>query len=108
VTESSGVVRIRTAQVNGIWDTNLSGPDAQVQLLPGLYDELGRYPFHNPTEGGLSMSGEGRGCNELAGAFAVDAITYDGQGLLSVEARFVQRCEVTGPPLYGAFRWSRP
>ena len=23
-------------------------------------------------------------------------------------ARFVQRCEVTGPPLFGAVRWERP
>ena len=62
----------------------VSGPDAQTQLQPGLYDDLGRYPFHNPVEGGLSMSGEGRGCNELAGAFAVDSIAYDAQGLAVV------------------------
>ena len=54
------------------------------------------------------MSGEGRGCNRLAGAVAVDAVAYDAQGLRSFEVRFVQRCEVTNPPLYGAMRWTRP
>ena len=63
--ESSGVVRLRVTQVP--WDVFVTGPDAQTQLLPGLYEDLGRYPFHNPTEGGLSMYGEGRGCNELDG-----------------------------------------
>jgi len=30
------------------------------------------------------------------------------EGLVSFEVRFVQRCEVTNPPLYGAMRWTRP
>jgi len=104
--ESSGVVRLRVTQIP--WDVFATGPDAQTQLLPGLYDELGRHPFHNPTEGGLSMYGDGRGCNELEGAFAVDEIGYDAQGIVSFSIRFVQRCEITGPPLYGAMRWTRP
>ena len=107
-TESSGVIDLHVDEGLGPWDVNVSGPDAQTQLLAGLYEDLGRYPFHNPTEGGLSMFGEGRGCNTLAGAFAVDAIDYDHAGLVSFSIRFVQRCEVTGPPLYGAMRWTRP
>jgi hypothetical protein len=106
--DTNGVVRLRVDRGTSDWDVRLSGPDAQVQLQPGLYEDLGRYPFHNPVEGGLSMSGEGRGCNELAGAFAVDSIAYDAQGLVSFEVRFVQRCEATNPPLYGAMRWTRP
>ena len=72
-TESSGVIDLHVDEGQGPWDVNVSGPDAQTQLLAGLYEDLGRYPFHNPTEGGLSMFGEGRGCNTLAGAFAVDS-----------------------------------
>ncbi len=106
--DTSGVVRLRVTRGTSDWDVRVSGPDAQVQLQPGLYEDLGRYPFHNPVEGGLSMSGEGRGCNRLDGAFAVDAIAYDAGGLASFEVRFVQRCEVTNPPLYGAMRWTRP
>lgn len=90
------------------WSATFSGPDAMAQLEVGLYDELGRYPFHNPVEGGLSFTGEGRGCNELAGAFAVDEISWSGTELASVSIRFVQRCEETGPPLYGAYRWTAP
>lgn len=90
------------------WSATFVGRYTQALLEPGLYDDLQRYPFHNPAEGGLSFSGEGRGCNRLAGAFAVDSITWDGVDLAAVEIRFVQRCEVTGPPLYGALRWQRP
>lgn len=54
------------------------------------------------------MSGERRGCNTLKATFAVDEVTYAGGQLQSVSIRFVQRCEVTGPPLYGALRWIRP
>src|SRR4029079_19576506 len=81
--ESSGVVHLSVSESLGTWTVDATGPDAQTRLLPGLYDHLGRYPFHNPTEGGLSMSGEGRGCNRLAGAFAVDAFAYNAQGLVS-------------------------
>ena len=49
----------------------------------------------------------GRGCNELLGTFAVDAISYDGTASSVRVVRFVQRCELTGPPLYGALRWER-
>jgi hypothetical protein len=106
--ESSGEVHLRVDEGLGPWDIYVTGPDAQTQLLPGLYEDLGRWPFHNPTEGGLSQFGEGRGCNTVAGAFAVDAIAYDQTGLQSFSIRYVQRCEVTGPPLYGAMRWTRP
>ena len=92
----------------GGWSADFKGQDQQPRLTTGLYDNVRRYPFHNPTKGGLDFSGMGRGCNELLATFAVDAISYDGTGQLqSVSIRFVQRCELTGPPLYGALRWER-
>jgi hypothetical protein len=90
------------------WTLDLSGRYNQSSLTRGLYDDVRRYPFNNPATGGLDLSGDGRGCNELAGSFAVDEISWDPAGLASISARFVQRCELTGPPLYGAIRWSRP
>jgi hypothetical protein len=35
-----------------------------------------RYPFHNPVLGGLSWSGDGRGCNESSGWFVVGNYLY--------------------------------
>jgi hypothetical protein len=93
----------------GGWSADFKGQDQQPRLTVGLYENVRRYPFHNPTKGGLDFSGMGRGCNQLLGTFAVDAISYDATGQLqSVSIRFVQRCELTGPPLYGAMHWERP
>jgi hypothetical protein len=109
VTESSGHVRARTIQGNfdNWWDLDVSGPDAQYQLVRGLYADVQRYPFHNPVEGGLDFSGDGRGCNELDATFAVDEVSYDAEGLRSVSVRFEQRCENSSSTLFGAFRWDR-
>lgn len=108
VTESSGVIALHAVRDPSEWYGHWSGPDAQTQLTVGLYDDLQRYSAHNPVEGGLLFGGEGRFCDTLAGAFAVDGIEYDSQGLFAVRLRFAQHCDETGPPLYGALRWVRP
>jgi hypothetical protein len=90
------------------WSLSLDGRINQPLLAVGLYEDVQRYPFDNKAKGGLSFYGEGRGCNTLLGTFAVDAISYDPAGLASFSARFVQRCEETGPPLYAAVHWERP
>jgi hypothetical protein len=76
------------------------------ELKPGYYGDLRRYPFHNPLKGGLSWSGEGRGCNELTGWFVVDRVTYTGGTLSEIELRFEQHCDGFGPALRGQIRWS--
>lgn len=91
------------------WSLDLDGRWNQSRLTVGLYEDVQRFPFHNKAKGGLDFSGEGRGCNNLYGAFAIDEITWDGVDLASLSGRFVQRCEQpTRPPLHGAFRWERP
>jgi biotin carboxyl carrier protein len=96
------------------WEFEVEGRYNQHVLEPGLYDDVQRWPMHNPAKGGLRFTGEGRGCNEIAGAFAIDEITYTNleypgtPELRSITLRFVQRCEETGPPLYGALRWTAP
>ena len=54
------------------------------RLEVGYYGDLQRYPFHNPVKGGLSWTGEGRGCNTLTGWFVVDSVTYTGATLTAV------------------------
>ena len=96
------------------WRVELAGRYNQPLLEPGLYEDVQRWPDHNPAKGGLAVAGEGRGCNRLAGAFAIDEITYENveypntPELRSISMRFVQRCEETGPPLFGALRWTAP
>jgi hypothetical protein len=74
-------------------------------LEEGYYGDLERYPFHNPVKGGLSWSGEGRGCNRLTGWFLVDSVTYNGDTLTAIDLRFEQHCEGGGPALNGEIHW---
>lgn len=96
-------------QVNvGGWGADFVAMNAVTQLQPGYYGGLERYPFHNPVKGGLDWSGNGRGCNQLSGWFAVDSIAYVGTTLKSIDLRFEQHCEVLMPALRGKIHWVSP
>ena len=45
------------------------------QLTPGVYTNAVRWPFHSSTPG-LSVYGDGRGCNTLTGSFEVKGVVY--------------------------------
>lgn len=83
------------------WNGLFVAPDAATRLEVGLYDDLGRAPFHNPTLGGLSWSGNGRGCNTLEGWFVVDHVEYTGDALTGLSLRFEQLCGGSTAPLHG-------
>jgi hypothetical protein len=88
------------------WDGDFQGMMSQSQLSVGYYPGLHRYPFHNPVLGGLSWSGEGRGCNMLTGWFVVDKIAYSGTTMTSIDLRFEQNCDGSTAPLHGQLHWS--
>jgi hypothetical protein len=88
------------------WSGDFKGMQAMSQLAPGYYGGLQRYPFNNPVLGGLSWSGEGRGCNTLSGWFVVDSISYSGSTLTAVDLRFEQYCDGNNAPLRGKLHWT--
>ena len=87
------------------WTGDFQGMNSISTLQPGYYGDLSRYPFHNPTKGGLNWSGNGRGCNTITGWFAVDSVTYTGTTLTQIDLRFEQHCEGGTPALHGAIHW---
>jgi hypothetical protein len=89
------------------WTGDFQAMNGVSALLPGYYDNLQRYPFHNPTIGGLNWSGQGRGCNELRGWFVVDSATYSNGVLAAIDLRFEQHCEGGAPALRGKIHWVR-
>jgi hypothetical protein len=91
---------------NESWLGQFTAMSTLNELKPGYYGDLRRHPFHNPLKGGLSWSGQGRGCNTLTGWFVVDRATYTGGSLTAIELRFEQRCEGGTPALRGQIRWS--
>jgi len=90
----------------GGWTGRFAPMNSLSQLQVGYYPDLQRFPFHNPVKGGLSWSGESRGCNELTGWFAVDQITVVNGVTSAIKIRFEQRCDPSAP-LRGEIRWSR-
>jgi hypothetical protein len=105
---SFGVYGTRSAMhvsvdgANGDWWYLDFMPPAGDILAPGTYSGATRYPF-NGTGAGLSIDGEGRGCNELTGAFTVNELTFDGAGPRTLSISFEQHCEHATPALRGTF-----
>lgn len=87
------------------WDADFQGMLGMAQLTTGYYAGLQRFPFNNPVKGGLSFSGEGRGCNTLSGWFVVDKVVYSGGALSAIDLRFEQSCDNSATPLHGQLHW---
>ena len=78
-----------------------------VLLTSALFPDATRFPFQASTEHGLSVTGDGRGCNELRGAFQVHEISYGaGSTIDSFAADFVQYCDNATGPMIGAIRFN--
>ncbi|GFE56853.1 DUF5018 domain-containing protein [Geobacter sp. AOG1] len=88
------------------WSGYFQVPNSLSQLQPGTFSNLTRYPFNNPAVGGLSWSGEGRGCNTLTGWFVVDNATYSNGNLDAIDLHFEQHCEGGVPALHGQIHWT--
>lgn len=77
-----------------------------VVLAIGNYEDAVR-AVASTTNPGLDFSGDGRGCNTLAGRFVVYEVTFAGPGnVTSYAADFEQHCEVVGPALLGRVRYN--
>jgi hypothetical protein len=105
IAASSGHVTVGVAGDEN-WSGNFQTMNGLALLQTGYYGNLKRYPFQNPVRGGLDWSGQGRGCNQLAGWFTVDAVTYSGSTLSAIDVRFEQHCEGGAPALHGKIHWT--
>lgn len=91
----------------GGWSGDFFGMTGLSQLQPGYYGDLRRYPFHNTAKGGLSWSGNGRGCNTLKGWFVVDSVSYSMGQLTAIDLRFEQHCEGGVAAQRGVIHWTK-
>lgn len=90
------------------WFVDLAAPDGQ-PLGPGTYEGAVRWPFQPAGVPGLSVSGDGRGCNEVTGRFVVHEARYGSDGaLVTFDASFEQHCEGGPPALFGRVRIESP
>jgi HYR domain len=89
------------------WYVDIAAPPGE-PLVEGSYTGALRYPFNDGAPG-LSVSGDGRGCNTLTGQFDVNEISRASTGeLLVFDATFEQHCEGADPALFGRIRIENP
>jgi hypothetical protein len=76
------------------WTLDFAAPQGQALTAGTTYDNAARYPFQTSTEPGLSLFGDGRGCNTVTGSFTVNKAVFGPHGWIqSFDATFVQQCE---------------
>lgn len=86
-------VQVRTGADLGGLRIDFRGPDG-APLVPGVYEDAERAAFASPGHPGLSVSGEGRGCNQATGRFEIIEIGIDDGGdLTTFAARWEHHCE---------------
>ncbi len=110
ISSSTGsTVSISVNAYNGDWWTlDFDAPGTSAVLVPGTYAAAHRYPF-NGTGPGLSLSGDGRGCNELTGSFTIIKAVFGPQGYVQTfDATFEQHCEGGNPAARGSVHISNP
>ena len=83
------------------WYLNFAAPQGET-LATGTYDGATRWPFQAPSDPGLDVTGNGRGCNTSTGSFTVTQLTMGAAGAIeSFDADFEQHCEGADPALRG-------
>jgi hypothetical protein len=91
---------------NEEWGGQFAPMNSIATLQPGYYANLHAYPSdYNPARGGLAWTGQGRGCSQLGGWFVIDAISYVGTAIASVDLRFEQRCAGSAGAMHGKVHW---
>ncbi len=105
VSPSSRSARFKLENDEG-WNLRFDAPD-NVSLEPGVYEGATRAPFQDPEDPGLSVSGDGRGCNTLTGRFEVleSLITFDA-GVERFDVTFEQYCDGSPSALFGRLRYN--
>ena len=87
------------------WVGQIQAIANQAQLQTGYYQRVERYQIGNPARGGLSWSGDQRGCNRSIGWFVVDGVSYTNGVITALDMRFEQHCELLHDALRGQLHW---
>ena len=86
------------------WYADFQPPTGDIIAAGSTYQGT-RYPFNNGGAG-LSISGNGRGCNTLTGSFTVNSATFTPDGTLATASiSFVQHCEGMTPAFHGTLSY---
>lgn len=87
------------------WIGDFELPDSFSRVEVGVYNNLGKSPFHDPAVGGMNWSGEGRQCDQLTGSFEVTSVTYVDGFIDDIKMNFEQYCDGSSAALRGDIHW---
>jgi hypothetical protein len=89
------------------WDLDFHSQQLGSDLVPGVYEMAQRAPFAAPGHPGLEVTGDGRGCNTIAGRFEVHTFELDGGAVKRALVSFEQHCEGGAAMVAGCVRYER-
>lgn len=100
-------VNVNDSSSGDTWTGHFAAMVSLLELKPGYYGGLSRYPFHKAARGGIDWGGNGRGCTSSpeAGWFVIDSVTYAFGKVKTLDLRFENRCGAGAPPLWGKIHW---
>lgn len=97
-----------TSQDDGLWwDLVFDSSELGIPLAEGVYEMAERWPFQSAERPGMSISGDGRGCNTLTGRFQVHEHVRDDSGVVNATVTFEQHCEGGEAMLSGCVHYER-
>jgi len=88
------------------WYLRFAAPTGQT-IHTGTYNNAAR--FSSATQAGIDVSGDGRGCNTIAGSFTIYDLAMVGATVTRLALDFEQHCEgavIPGRPLRGSIRYN--
>ena len=102
--DGNQVLKLSYANATTSLTMHLEGTDGQ-PLAVGEYDGASRWPFNPPSNAGLDVSMDGRGCNTISGEFVVREIATAPNGVVTkLAVDFEQYCDSYTAALFGVVR----
>jgi hypothetical protein len=94
-------VKVTFTSASHNWTTDFAAPDG-APLTVQVYNNATHFPFMPAGIPGFDVSGDGRGCSQMAGRFEVKQIVYgSGNTIVSFHVTFTLRCDGHEPALNG-------
>jgi hypothetical protein len=89
------------------WNTEFSTEKLGVPMAEQPYYDAMRIPFEDDGHPGMSVTGDGRGCNQISGEFQIVDLTMNGSTLQSFTATWNQQCDNQSTRLRGCVHYEQ-
>lgn len=102
-------IRLVVTEDNSTWFIQFGSAPMGRNLTEGVYPDSLAHP-DSAGHPSFEITGEGRGCQDLAGSFAIESLVFDWSQAIAVptivDVAFELRCNFTSPLLRGSVRYA--